>query len=73
MQKKGKVVWFSSGKGIGFIAPSEGGEDIFVHFTSIDPAAMTGYRTLKPEQTVLYEVETGPKGKPQAAKVRVIK
>jgi CspA family cold shock protein len=56
---KGTVKWFSNAKGYGFIAPDEGGDDIFAHFSSID---MDGYKSLKQGQKVQYEVTQGPKG-----------
>lgn len=56
---KGTVKWFSNAKGYGFIAPEEGGDDIFAHFSSID---MDGYKSLRQGQRVDYEVSQGPKG-----------
>lgn len=56
---KGTVKWFSNAKGYGFIAPEEGGDDIFAHFSAID---MDGYKSLRQGQKVLYEVSQGPKG-----------
>lgn len=56
---KGIVKWFSNAKGYGFIAPEEGGDDIFAHFSAID---MEGYKSLRQGQKVLYEVSQGPKG-----------
>ena len=56
---KGTVKWFSNAKGYGFIAPEEGGDDIFAHFSSIE---MDGYRSLRQGQQVQYEVSQGPKG-----------
>jgi len=55
----GTVKWFNNSKGYGFICPIEGGEDIFVHFSSIE---MEGYKSLKAGQKVFYEVNKGPKG-----------
>ena len=55
----GIVKWFSNSKGYGFISPTEGGEDIFAHFSVIP---MEGYKTLKKGQIVEYEVTAGPKG-----------
>jgi CspA family cold shock protein len=55
----GTVKWFNNSKGYGFICPTEGGEDIFVHFSSIE---MEGYKSLKAGQEVFYEVNKGPKG-----------
>lgn len=63
----GTVKWFNSEKGFGFIAPNEGGPDVFVHYSAIDAA---GFRTLEENQQVTYDVSQGPKG-PQADAVRV--
>ncbi len=63
----GTVKWFNDSKGYGFIAPSEGGDDVFVHSTAIEGE---GFKTLAEGQTVSFEVEQGPKGK-QATRVKV--
>ncbi len=63
----GTVKWFNEAKGFGFIAPSDGGSDVFVHFSAIQGS---GFRTLLEGQTVNFDVENGPKG-PQAANVTV--
>ncbi|MGR9073382.1 MAG: cold-shock protein [Gammaproteobacteria bacterium] len=55
----GKVKWFNEAKGFGFISPSDGSADVFVHFSAIKG---DGFRTLSENQTVSYEVENGPKG-----------
>ncbi|GAB3673403.1 cold-shock protein [Saccharopolyspora dendranthemae] len=65
---QGTVKWFNSEKGFGFIAPNEGGPDVFVHYSAIDAA---GFRTLEEDQQVTYDVSQGPKG-PQADSVRVV-
>jgi len=52
-------------KGFGFIAPSDGSADVFVHFSAIQG---NGFKTLQEGQEVSFEVEKGPKG-PQAANV----
>ncbi|MER5389784.1 cold-shock protein [Saccharopolyspora sp. NPDC002686] len=64
---QGTVKWFNSEKGFGFIAPDDGGPDVFVHYSAIDSS---GFRELSEDQKVTYEVTQGPKG-PQAASVRV--
>lgn len=55
----GTVKWFNNAKGYGFILPDEGGEDLFVHYTSI---LMDGYKTLKAGQAVTFDVIKGGKG-----------
>jgi CspA family cold shock protein len=54
----GKVKWFNSAKGFGFIE-REDGDDVFVHYTAIDG---TGFRTLAEGDHVEFDVEEGPKG-----------
>jgi len=65
---QGTVKWLHADKGFGFIAPDDGGADVFVHFSAIDSS---GYRTLEENQKVEYNVTQGPKG-PQAAQVRAV-
>ena len=60
----GTVKWFNGSKGYGFIE-RDGGEDVFVHYTSIQA---DGYRNLEEGQTVEFSIENGPKGL-QAANV----
>ena len=55
----GTVKWFNNTKGYGFIAPDDGGEDVFVHHSAI---VMEGYRKLVEGQKVEFEVTSGPKG-----------
>jgi cold shock protein len=55
----GTVKWFNDAKGFGFIEPSEGGEDVFAHFSAIQ---MEGFRTLQQGEAVTYELVQGPKG-----------
>ena len=63
----GTVKWFNSTKGFGFIQPSEGGADVFVHISAVEKA---GLATLKEGQQVSFDVGRGPKG-PRAENVRV--
>lgn len=55
----GTVKWFNNAKGFGFIAPDEGGEDVFAHYSAIE---MEGYRSLKEGARVSFELSDGPKG-----------
>lgn len=61
----GKVKWFNSEKGFGFIE-REGGEDVFVHFSAIQGE---GYKSLEEGQEVTFEIENGQRG-PQAVNVQ---
>jgi cold shock protein len=56
----GKVKWFNDAKGFGFITPDGGGPDLFAHFSAIESS---GFKTLKENQEVRFEVTEGPKGK----------
>ena len=55
----GTVKWFNGAKGYGFIAPDDGGEDVFVHFSAIQSE---GYRNLDEGDRVEFTVEQGQKG-----------
>ena len=61
----GIVKWFNAEKGFGFIAPEDGGPDVFVHYSAI---VTSGYRSLEENQRVSFDVQQGPKG-PQASNV----
>ena len=65
----GRVVWFSSRTGIGFLAPDDGSKDLFIHFSNI---LCEGFKTLKPDQIVEYELGENHRG-PQAINVRIIR
>ena len=55
----GTVKWFNQTKGYGFIAPEDGGKDVFVHFSSIQ---QDGFKTLNEGQRVEFDVTDGAKG-----------
>ena len=57
--KQGTVKWFNDAKGFGFIAPSDGGNDLFVHMSEIQ---MEGFKTLKDGQSVAYNEGSSEKG-----------
>ncbi|MCD6551195.1 cold-shock protein [Thermotoga sp.] len=65
---RGTVKWFDSKKGYGFIT-MENGEDIFVHWSAIQ---MDGFKTLRENEPVEFDVQRGTKG-PQAVNVRPVK
>ena len=63
---RGTVKWFNAAKGFGFITPTDGGDDVFAHYSAIE---MDGYKTLSEGQEVEYDLEQGPRGA-KAAKIR---
>jgi len=64
----GTVKWFNDAKGYGFIAPDEGGKDLFVHHTNIQG---TGFKSLAENSKVEFEAREGQKG-PEAINVQPI-
>lgn len=67
-RETGIVKWFNESKGFGFIAPDNGGKDLFAHFKEIEGS---GFRKLLENQKVEFEVTQGQKG-PAASRIRVI-
>jgi len=59
----GTVKWFNPTKGYGFIEPSEGGKDVFVHISAVQNAGLTG---LADGQKINYEIETDRQGRSSA-------
>ena len=51
----GTVKWFNNAKGFGFIAPEDGGKDVFVHYSAIQ---LEGYKTLAEGQAVSFEMDS---------------
>ncbi len=64
----GKVKWYNSQKGYGFIAPDDGGKDVFVHATALEAA---GLRSLNDGQAVSFELQSD-RGKTSAGQLKVI-
>lgn len=64
----GKVKWFNATKGYGFIAPDEGGADVFVHISAVQEGGMTG---LDEDQAVSFDVETS-RGKAAATNLKAV-
>ena len=54
----GTVKWFNESKGFGFITPTDGGKDLFAHFSAIQEQ---GFKTLTEGQRVSFDVTKGPK------------
>ncbi|WP_411078384.1 cold-shock protein [Streptomyces sp. cmx-10-25] len=65
---QGSVKWFNAEKGYGFIEQSDGGPDLFVHYSEI---VGQGFRSLEEGQKVDFEIGQGSRG-PQAQQVRAI-
>lgn len=65
----GTVKWFNSDKGYGFIAPDEGGNDVFVHITAVRAAGLEG---LQDNQKVQYELRSGRDGRASADDLQVL-
>ncbi|MBE3636964.1 cold-shock protein [Mangrovicoccus algicola] len=66
---KGTVKWFNQTKGYGFIAPDEGGKDVFVHISAVERSGLTG---LNDNQKVEYELRSGRDGRESATDLVVL-
>lgn len=63
----GKVKWFNAQKGFGFIEPTDGSKDVFVHISAVERAGMNG---LNEGQELSYELERGQQGKTSAVNLQ---
>ncbi len=64
----GKIKWYNSEKGYGFIAPDDGGKDVFVHVSALQKAGIQG---LNDDQAVTYELEDGRDGRQSAGNLEL--
>jgi len=64
----GTVKWFNTTKGFGFIAPDNGGKDVFVHISAVERAGLTG---LADDQKVEFELESGRDGRESAGSIKL--
>ncbi|WP_170475162.1 cold-shock protein [Ruegeria arenilitoris] len=64
----GTVKWFNATKGYGFIAPEEGGKDVFVHISAVERSGLTG---LADNQKVTYELSSGRDGRESADNIEL--
>lgn len=64
----GTVKWFNTTKGFGFIAPEDGGKDVFVHISSVERSGLTG---LADNQKVTYELRAGRDGRESADNIEL--
>ena len=64
----GKVKWFNKTKGFGFIAPDEGGKDVFVHISALERSGMDN---LADDQKVSFEMSSGRDGRESADNIEI--
>lgn len=65
----GTVKWFNSTKGFGFIAPDDGGKDVFVHISAVEQAGLQG---LNDNQKISYELQAGRDGRESASNLKLL-
>ncbi len=65
----GTVKWFNTEKGYGFIAPEDGGKDVFVHISAVERSGLTG---LKDNQKVQYDLREGRDGRASAVDLELL-
>ena len=65
----GTVKWFNTTKGYGFIAPENGGKDVFVHISAVERSGLTG---LADNQKVSFELQSGRDGRESAVDLALV-
>lgn len=65
----GTVKWFNATKGFGFIAPDDGGKDVFVHISAVERAGLTG---LNDNQKIEYDLQAGRDGRSSASDLKLL-
>ena len=65
----GTVKWFNTTKGYGFIAPEDGGKDVFVHISAVERSGLTG---LADDQKVSFELKEGRDGRMMASDIQIL-
>ena len=63
----GTVKWFNTTKGYGFIAPDDGGKDVFVHISALEQSGLTG---LAVNQKISFELQEGRDGRQMASELK---
>lgn len=64
----GTVKWFNTTKGYGFIAPDDGGKDVFVHISAVERSGLTG---LADNQKLTYDLQEGRDGREMATDLKL--